>query len=139
MLQNTSPLTGHSMYLTINQFLLKEKQQTFRTGTKLIILAGSDVIVSGSCSRNRGARLSFFPKHNRHISRKFNVIFNYTFVLKTYFRHNSTFSYRKNKLYDKIILHPSMACSTVTLFSTGCSLLFSAERIFITFDIRGFK
>jgi len=92
------------MYLTMNQFLLKEKQQTFRTGTKLIILAGSDV--SRSCSRNRGARLSFFPKHNRHISRKFKVIFNSTFVLKTYFRHNSTFTYRKNKLYDKIISHP---------------------------------
>jgi len=80
------------MYLTMNQFLLKEKQQTFRTGTKLIILAGSDVTVSGSCSWNRGARLSFFPKHNRHISRKFKVIFNYTFVLKTYFRHTRTFS-----------------------------------------------
>jgi hypothetical protein len=28
-----------------------------------------------------------------------------------------------------------MACLTVTLFSTGCYLLFLPERIFVTFDI----
>jgi len=115
------------MYLTMNKLLLKEKQQTFKTGTKLIILAGSDVTASGSCSRNRGARLSFFPKHNRHISRKFKAIFKCTFVLKTYFRHN-TFSYRRNKLYDKIILHPWLVWQSS----------FSAEDAVCYFQLRGF-
>jgi hypothetical protein len=62
--------------LPINDATILKSQQTFRTGTKFIILADSEVILSGTCSQNSGARRSFFAIHNRHISRKFNVILN---------------------------------------------------------------